>query len=43
MISKVSHTSTYIKKIPNLVKDVSAPLTKLDLNLLEGIQKGHQD
>ena len=30
---------SFIKKIPNLVKDVSAPLTKLDLNLLEGIQK----
>lgn len=39
MISKVSHTSTYIKKIPNLVKDAPAPLTKLDLSLLEGIQK----
>lgn len=40
MMNSVSSISAYINKIPNQVKNGKFPLEKLNLEILEGVQKG---
>lgn len=37
-MNSISQINSYIRKIPNLIKDTKYPLSKLDLQSLEGIQ-----